>query len=468
MTASANPNSVCLGNSSILNASSDIPGTAFEWSGTLGSGSTKTVTPISTTTYSVTGTTPFGCSSSTSITIIVNALPITNITTSSDTICSGQSTILTASGADFYSWSHSLGTGLSQTVSPTSTTIYTVTGSFANGCSSTATIQITVNPIPNIVINASNNPICFGDSTTLNVIGDAMQYSWSHSLGSGTTITVSPINNTTYTVTGTNSYGCTNSATIYITVNPNADATINPVGNLCDNQSLIILTAATSGGIWSGEGITNPNTGAFSPATVGTGTYTVTYMISGQCGDTDTITITVYPSPIATAYATDETCINAFDGTAWVEVTGGTPQYSYLWSPSSSTSDSITNLVPGEYHVTVTDINNCSDIDTVIVKPGTEDCYISHIYIPNIFAPNGRGNPENEYLRVYGKGIETIDFTIFDRWGNKVFHTTDINVGWDGTYKGEPALVGDYTYVIKVSYHNGNNETLRGHIYLVR
>ncbi|MGB4604487.1 MAG: gliding motility-associated C-terminal domain-containing protein, partial [Bacteroidales bacterium] len=467
VTASASPSEICEGESSTLTASSNITGTTFEWSGTLGTGSTKTVTPISTTTYSVTGTTPFGCSNSASITITVNALPNTNIVTSNDTICSGQSTILTANGADFYSWSHNLGTGLSKTVSPTSTTTYTVTGSFANGCSSTASIQITVNPIPDIVINASNNPICLGDSSILTIYGDAEHYLWSHNLGSGNTVTVFPVNNTTYTVTGTNSYGCTNSATIYITVNPIANATIIPVSPLCDNQGLITLTAQTSGGFWSGTGITNVVLGTFSPAIAGAGTHTITYMITGMCGDTATTEITVYESPNATAYATDETCKNGNDGTAWVEVTGGEPPYTYLWS-TYHILDSLTNLAPGEYYVTVTDYHNCSDKDTVLIKPGTEDCYITHIYIPNIFAPDGRGNPENEYLRVYGKGIETIDFTIFDRWGNEVFHTTDINIGWDGTYKGEPALVGDYTYVIKVSYLNGNNESLKGHIYLIR
>ncbi|HOB78274.1 MAG TPA: gliding motility-associated C-terminal domain-containing protein, partial [Bacteroidales bacterium] len=76
--------------------------------------------------------------------------------------------------------------------------------------------------------------------------------------------------------------------------------------------------------------------------------------------------------------------------------------------------------------------------------------------------------PENEYLMVYGKGIKTIDFTIFDRWGNEVFHTTSMEGKWDGTYKGEPALVGDYTYILKVKYFNKPDEILRGHVYLVR
>ncbi|MGB4229157.1 MAG: gliding motility-associated C-terminal domain-containing protein, partial [Bacteroidales bacterium] len=314
--------------------------------------------------------------------------------------------------------------------------------------------------------SADPTSICEGEISTLTA-GGASNYSWSHSLGSGAIKTVTPNSTTTYTVTGTNTEGCTGTTTVSVTVNPNADATINPVGNLCDNQSLIILTAATPGGLWSGEGITIPSTGAFSPANVGTGTYTITYMISGQCGDTATIDITVYSSPEVTAYATDESCFNGNDGQAWVEVTNGTPPYTYLWNTYHTISN-LNDLAPGVYHVTVTDTHNCSDRDTVIINPGIGDCYQTHIYVPNIFAPDGKGNAENEYLRVYGKGIKDLDFKIFDRWGNEVFHTTDINVGWDGTYKGQPALAGDYTYMLRVTYYNGNNESLKGHIYLIR
>jgi gliding motility-associated-like protein len=381
-------------------------------------------------------------------------------------ICEGETSTLTADGASTYSWSHSLGSGSSKTVAPSITTIYSVTGTSTAGCTNTASVTVTVNLLPTVTASADPTSICEGEISTLTA-GGASNYSWSHSLGSGAIKTVTPNSTTTYTVTGTNTEGCTGTTTVSVTVNPNADATINPVGNLCDNQSLIILTAATPGGLWSGEGITIPSTGAFSPANVGTGTYTITYMISGQCGDTATIDITVYSSPEVTAYATDESCFNGNDGQAWVEVTNGTPPYTYLWNTYHTISN-LNDLAPGVYHVTVTDTHNCSDRDTVIINPGIGDCYQTHIYVPNIFAPDGRGNAENEYLRVYGKGIKDLDFKIFDRWGNEVFHTTDINVGWDGTYKGQPALAGDYTYMLRVTYYNGNNESLKGHIYLIR
>ena len=461
ITANANPSSICEGAYSILSASG---ADTYNWSNSMNL-STITVTPTNTTSYTVTGYSG-GCTGTATVSVTVNPLPTMIASANPSSICYNEVTTLTASGANNYSWSHSLGTGSNVTVTPTTNTTYTVTGTNIYNCSNTASVSVVVNPIPTVNITASSTTICQGDQTILTATG-ADSYSWYHGLGTNNIITVSPSSTTTYTVVGTNTAGCSATASIAITVNPNADATINPIDPLCDNQGQITLTAHTSGGLWSGTGITNQVLGTFSPAIAGTGTHAITYMISGMCGDTATTEISIYDSPDATAYATDETCIDANDGIAWVEVTGGTPPYAFLWS-TYHTLDSIANLAPGEYYVTATDFHNCSDKDTVLIKPGTEDCYITHIYVPNIFSPNDKGNPENEHLRVYGKGIKTIDFILFDRWGNEVFHSTDINMGWDGTYKGEPALTGDYTYVIKVDYLNGNNETLKGHIYLLR
>jgi len=326
---------------------------------------------------------------STPIALTKNA-PVLSITASSTSICEGDSTTLTASGASTYSWNTGDNTA-SITVTPSSTTTYTVTGT-SGTCSATATITVTVNPLPTVTAEASINPVCSGQSTTLSAQG-ASTYSWSNGM-SGQAINVIPNNTTTYSVTGS----------------------------------------------------------------------------IGGCTDTATVSITVYPSPDATVYTTDETCIDAYDGSAWVVVEGGEPPYTYLWDTNGAFNemDSVINLKPGEYSVTVTDSHNCSVVESVIIKPGTEYCYVIHVYVPNIFSPDGFGNEDNECLRVYGKGIETIDFTIFDRWGNEIFHTTDINEGWDGTYKGEPALVGDYTYFMKVVYVNGERESLKGHIYLIR
>ena len=462
VTANANPSSICEGASSILNAGG---GDTYTWSNGMNS-ATITVTPSNTTSYTVTGYSG-GCTGTAIVTVTVNQLPTISLTANPNTLCLGSSSVLTATGADTYNWSHGIGSsGSTITVTPTGNITYIVTGTSTEGCTNTASVSITVNPNPTINITCAQTTICKGESVILNAIG-ADNYSWSHGMGSNATITVTPNNTTTYSVTGTNEYGCTNSANITITVLPNADATIKPVTPLCDNLSTITLNATDSGGVWSGNGIINQVLGTFSPSLAGAGTHIITYMIMGQCGDTATTEVIVYESPTAIAYATDETCIDANDGIAWVITTGGTAPYTYLWS-NNYILDTITNLAPGEYYVTVRDFHNCFDTDTVIIKEGTEDCYITHVYVPNIFSPNDKDNPENEYLMVYGKGIKTIDFKIFDRWGNEVFHTTDVNEGWDGTYKGKPALVGDYTYILKVSFISKPDEILKGHIYLIR
>ena len=140
-------------------------------------------------------------SSSTPIALTKNA-PVLSVSASTNPICNGASTVLTASGANTYSWSHSLGTGNTKTVTPTSTTIYTVTGTLANGCSSTTSISVTVNPLPSVTASASPSAICNGQTSVITASG-ANTYSWSGGLGSGASKTVTPSATTTYTVTGT-------------------------------------------------------------------------------------------------------------------------------------------------------------------------------------------------------------------------------------------------------------------------
>jgi len=461
--ASASPMNICTGGSSTLTATG---ATTYSWTdGTNNySGNNITVYPTATTTYTVTGSNG-SCSGTSFITVTVNATPTVIASASPMNICTGGSSTLTVTGGTTYSWTDGTNSysGNNITVYPTATTTYTVTGS--NGsCSGTSFITVTVIQLPDIAVSASPSEICNGESSIL-IASGAVTYSWNTG-ATGSSITVAPSATTSYTVTGTISM-CSSSASVVINVINNANATINYVNNLCDNQSTIALTAVTAGGIWLGPGIINPSTGLFNPSLAGAGTHTITYMISGQCGDTATIDIVVYPSPDATAYATDETCFNGNDGKAWVEVTDGTPPFTYLWNTFNTTSN-INNLTPGVYYITVTDLHNCSDKDSIIVGPGVEECLNYHVYIPNVFAPDNMGNHENEVIKVYGKGIVSIDFSIFDRWGNLVFHTTDMEQSWDGMYKGEPALAGDYTYMLRVNFYNGKQETVSGHILLIR
>lgn len=88
------------------------------------------------------------------------------------------------------------------------------------------------------------------------------------------------------------------------------------------------------------------------------------------------------------------------------------------------------------------------------------------VFVPNVFSPNSDGY--NDVLRVRGKGIEKLQFIIFNRWGEKVFETTDLNAGWDGTYKGEPVNLAVFVYVLKGEFKNGKLIDEKGNITLMR
>jgi gliding motility-associated-like protein len=132
--------------------------------------------------------------------------------------------------------------------------------------------------------------------------------------------------------------------------------------------------------------------------------------------------------------------------------------FSYLWNTGETTRTIIVNT-PGIYAITATD-GVCSNYDDVEIG------YCPRLYTPNIFSPDGDGN--NDSFKVYGTGITEMELTIYDRWGQIIFETTDINEGWNGTLHGNQLPID--TYVYRVYYKGiGSKEYKKiGHISLVR
>ena len=137
----------------------------------------------------------------------------------------------------------------------------------------------------------------------------------------------------------------------------------------------------------------------------------------------------------------------------------GVAPYSYLWE-TEETTPNLTNLGEGVYQVIVKDANNCiKNLDVVVFT--TEICNY-HVFLPNIFSPNGDGI--NDKLFVRGKGFESLEFYIYDRWGNKMFQTTDKEKGWDGTNAGKKVAAGVYVYYVSVKYFDGSVITKEGNV----
>ena len=116
----------------------------------------------------------------------------------------------------------------------------------------------------------------------------------------------------------------------------------------------------------------------------------------------------------------------------------------------------------GWYYVTVQDSNGCIASDSVFI----EVLFDKSIYIPNTFSPNGDNN--NDIFFVYGKGIAEIELEIYSRWGEKMFYSNDIKVGWNGTFKNQELNPSVFIYLVKVKYLNNEEESFKGNVTLLR
>ncbi len=278
------------------------------------------------------------------------------------TICNGETVNLTATGSDGtpnynYEWST---TEISQTiiVSPIITTIYTVTITDDNGCTSTDVVTVTVNSLPTAGAGGDVS-ICNGENTTITGTGGGT-YDWDIGLGAGSSHLVSPSITTTYTLTVTDGNGCTDTDDVIITVNsmPTAGAGANVP--ICIGENTTIT--GTGGGTYNwdnglGAGISH----VVSPVT--TTTYTVTVTDGNNCTDTDNIMVTVNPLP--PAYAGEDQAICSGES-ATLTASGGT---SYNWDNGlgAGISHVVSPLATTTYTVTVTDGNFCTNTDNVVI-----------------------------------------------------------------------------------------------------
>jgi large repetitive protein len=385
----ANTTTICAGQSANLTASG---ANTYTWTNTPGlstlNGANTIASPTVTTTYTVTGTTSAGCPSTASITINVNPVPTVSIP-APPAICAGQSAQLNPTvggGTPSYSYSWTNGATLSQTnilnpiASPLTTTTYNLTVTDSQGCTATASVTVTVNPLPNVNagpdITLCNQPVAeqlSGYSPTTGGTGV-----WTGTgITNGATGQFTPpgVGTFTLTYTFTNSTtGCTQSDVMVVTVINPVTANAGPDLTVCQNSPALQLVPVTAGGTWSGTNVTAG--GLFTPALVQT--YTLTYSIGGgSCLTTDQIQIVVNPLPVVNAGADLTLCAGAsvqLNGS----VNGGTMPYaSTIWTPNVALSaNNILNptATPASnqnYTLSVLDANNCqaSDAVSVTVNP---------------------------------------------------------------------------------------------------
>jgi gliding motility-associated-like protein len=149
----------------------------------------------------------------------------------------------------------------------------------------------------------------------------------------------------------------------------------------------------------------------------------------------------------------------------------GSGAASYGWGPNymiTNLTGPKTTVYPQQttqYILTGYNSRGCAANDTINVIV-IEDC--GEMYVPNAFSPNNQDNPENETLKVYGYCLETMTFQVFNRWGQKVFETTDQKIGWDGTFNGQPLDTGVFVYRLEGKDYAGKGVSLKGNVTLIR
>jgi hypothetical protein len=311
-TVGVNSTTICAGDSATLTATTGASNPSYLWSDPDNSTTASiTVSPASTTTYTVTVTDGVtGCANSGSGTVTVNPLPTVSV--NSETICAGDPATLTATtsaNSPTYLWNDPANsTTASITLSPSSTTTYTVTVTDGvTGCANSGSGTVTVNPLPTASVNSET--ICAGGSATLMATTSASSatYLWSPGEATTASITVSPTSTTIYTVTVTDGVtGCANSGSGMVTVNSAVanDVTYNAtIGyTFMVAETNLLGHASGSGGVTlttvqspSANGATVTNSGGqiFYLANV-TNTDTFTYTVAsvtGGCTATGTVTL---------------------------------------------------------------------------------------------------------------------------------------------------------------------------------
>ncbi len=437
--------------------------------------------------YTITVTDANGCTNSAQV-IITQPTPVVVSASSNVTICSGNNTALTAnasggSGPYTYTWSNGY-TGQSQTVSPTATTTYTVVATDFQGCTGSPA-SVTVNVLSLSLANLtmlSTSPYCSGGSTQVGVTVSGntgnVTYAWSPNIGTGPgPYTVNPTATTIYTVTVTNSCGTSVSAATQVLVYPLPAVSLSPLsGSGCDKVTLTFANNGSNSGCtyyWTfGDGGYSNLPNPVHNYTQG-GVFTVTLLVTSQygCSASASTSVSAAVSPSADAAFVPDPYVTSIVDPQVKFINSSQNAIAYLWDFGDNSSSNQINPVhsytaEGTYVVKLytTGAGGCNDTAVRTIKVEPEFTF----YIPNAFTPDGNGL--NEIFTGKGDNINSFSMLIFDRWGEVIYKTEDLNKGWDGKAKGgeEIAQEGVYVYRIDLVDFKNKRHQYTGHVTLLK
>jgi hypothetical protein len=403
VTASVTSSTVCAGD---MVTATGGGATTYVWSG--GISDNVAFAAMATTTYTVTGTDGNGCSDTASVTVTVNPLPTVTATLTPSTVCTGDMVTPTGGGATSYAWSGGVTDGVAFAAMISDT--YTVTGTDANGCSSTATAALTVNTLPSVSATSTDTIACMNDMVVFMGMG-ATSYTWNNGVIDNVPymVTVSAA----FIVTGTDANGCMASDTLMIIVNTLPTVTASATDStVCVGDQVTFMGGGASTYTWD-NGVTD-----MVPYTVtASGTFIVTGTDANGCSDTASLAINANALPnVTVSLPLDTACLLLGPVTLSGESpAGGT------WSGTGVTGNSFNPGVAGNgmHAITYTymdSVTGCSAsaVDSILVD------------ICNGIDNNETGNavvypnPSNGEFTLIPSGSGLVDVYIYNATGQLV------------------------------------------------
>lgn len=422
----------------------------------------------------VTGTDGNGCVNTD--TMNVSFFTVSEVNAGPDIeLCVNQPAVLNATGSINYNWLGGQQNNVAF-VPPLGNTFYDVIGTDINGCSDTDQVAIIVHPLP-IVDAGPAQVICQNSPVTLSGTG-AVMYAWNNGVQNNTPFT--PTTASFYTVTGTDQYGCINSDSTFVSFEqaPVLTGSFSVTNGCVPLQVQFVNNSGTNNTcVWSvsdGNSVSGCNTwytfendGCFDI------TLTSTSAIGCVYDTTFTSAVCTYPLPNAAFQPSPYFMLESSPVTNMNNSSTGAVEYSwYFGDGTGSLEFEPTHIYPeevGTYEIILMATSDHGCIDTAMATVYVEEDLI--YYVPNTFTPDGDGN--NEVFRpVITSGMDPnyYHFYIYNRWGEAVFESQDIEDGWDGTVHGLVAQDGTYTWKIefKSTVKRRVDNVVTGHVNILK
>lgn len=385
------------------------------------------------------------CSTTDTINVAVRSNP--KFTLGNDTtICDNDKLVLTAMGAVIspsYTWS----TGeTTSSITISAKGMYWLKINDDLNCNSSDSIVIDYKQLPDFSLG-NDTTLCQTDLQLNASVPDASAYQWS----TGKSVPSINVNQTGVYWADITKDNCTYRDSIDVVFNPYPVLNLGKDTTLCEDKTLL-LDAQNLGATY----LWQDNTSNQTYLVTGPGKYNVT-VTAKNCSSEDTIVIYYDLKPVFSLGADFSICSG--QTITLKPAIQNWKGVSYLWQDGSNNT-TYNVVAPGLYSLTLS--NDCgSKTDSIVAIKGT-----CKLYVPNAFTPNGDGH--NDIFKAsFGENITKFKMEIYNRWGQKVFESDDINKGWDGTYQ-QNILAGVFVWIIKYDTVDLKNQTLKGNVLLIR